>query len=99
MIKKDTWFLVLVTRLFLLGSQFEMFCALDAKLLLRLALLALQTKDDLTGGLGLFVKDRLGLTTESHLFGIVSALSLGKIGSLSRLVLGHLVNLVAFAFL
>jgi hypothetical protein len=50
--------------------------ALDAQLLLGLALLALQSKRDLLGGLGLLMEDRLGLTSETHLLVVVSALSL-----------------------
>ena len=50
--------------------------ALDAELLLGLALLALQADGDLLGGLGTLVEDGLGLTTETLLLAIVPSLSL-----------------------
>ena len=91
--------LVLVTTLNLLGTELEMLSSLEGKLLLGLALLAFQTEDDLTGGLGLLVEDGLGLTTETHLLGVVSALALGEVRGLAGLVLGDLVRLVLLALL
>ena len=88
-----------MARLLLLGSKFKVLGTLDAQLLLRLALLALQTKHNLTCRLGLLVKNWLCLSTKTHLFGIVTALSLCEVGSLSRLVLAHFVNSVPLAFL
>ena len=61
-------------------------------MLLGLALFAFETQNNLTSGLCLLVEDGLGLSTETHLLTVVSALSLGKVGSLARLVLGHLVH-------
>ncbi len=76
-----------------------MLSSLDDKLLLGLALLALQTEGDLLSGLGLLVEDRLGLTTVTHLLGVVSSLALGEVGGLAGLVLGHLVQSVLAALL
>ena len=91
--------LVLVTTLSLLGTELEMLSSLEGKLLLGLALLAFQTEDDLTGSLGLLVEDGLGLTTEAHLLGVISALALGEVRGLAGLVLGDLVHLVLLALL
>jgi hypothetical protein len=74
-----------------------MLSSLDAELLLGLTFLAFQSKYDLSCGLGLLVKYRLGLSTETHLLRIVTALSLGEVGSLASLVLGHLVQGVLLA--
>lgn len=68
-----------------------MLAALEGQLALGLALDALQSQDDLLGGLSLFVENRLGLTTITGLLAVVSALSLGEEGGLAGLVLGHLV--------
>jgi len=51
--------------------------ALQGDLVLVLADLALQTKDDLLGGLGLLVEDGLGLTTITGLLSIVTTLTCG----------------------
>ena len=59
--------LVLVTTLGLLGTELEVLSSLEGKLLLGLTFLTFETKDDLTCGLGLLVKDGLGLSTKSHL--------------------------------
>ena len=79
-------------------SKFEMFGSLEAQLLFDLAYLAFQTKNNLTGGLSLLVKDWLGLTTETHLLRVVTPLSLSKVGGLACLVLCHLVDGVLLAF-
>lgn len=86
-----------MTGLHLLGSEFKMLGPLKAELFLGLAFLTFQPQDDLTCGLRLFVKDGLGLSTESHLLGIITALSLCKVGRLSGLVLGDFVDLVLSA--
>ena len=91
--------LILVTRICLLGTELEVLGTLESQVLLRLTLLALQTKDDLTSCLGLLVEDWLGLTSETHLLGIVTTLSLGEVRSLSCLVLCDLVDLVLTALL
>mmetsp|Transcript_13448 Transcript_13448/g.20227 ORF Transcript_13448/g.20227 Transcript_13448/m.20227 type:complete len:119 (-) Transcript_13448:70-426(-) len=89
----------LVLRDFLLFSKLEVLCALDAQLLLSLAFLALKTECDLLGGLGLFVKNGLGLTTETHLLVVVPSLTLSEVGSLASLVLGNLMKSVLTALL
>ena len=58
--------------------QLEVLAALEGELALGLALDALQTEDDLLGGLGLLVEDGLGLTTVTGLLAVVTALSLGE---------------------
>lgn len=71
--------------------------SLQTQLLLGLTFLTFQTQDNLTGGLSLLVEDGLGLSTESHLLGIVTPLSLCEIRRLSSLVLSHLVGSVLLA--
>ena len=96
-----------MTRSSSLLSKFKVLCSLQAKLLLGLAFLTFQPQNNLTGSLGLLVKHGLGLSTETHLFGIITSLSLCKIGGFSSLVLGDLVDgvllalsgTVSFAFL
>merc|ERR1719469_1761489 len=46
----------------------------------------------------LLVKNGLGLSSETHLFRVVTAFSLRKIGGFSGLILGNLVNGVLAAF-
>lgn len=91
--------LVLVTRLSLLRTEFEVLGTLDAQLLLGLTLLAFQTKHNFTSCLGLLVKNWLCLTSKTHLFGIVTTFSLSKVGCLTSLVLSHLVHPVSLASL
>jgi hypothetical protein len=55
---------------------------LQSELLLGLAGSALKTQDDLLGGLGLLVEDRLGLTTVTTLLPVVTTLTLGEQGGL-----------------
>jgi hypothetical protein len=52
--------------------------ALQGKLLLGLASGALQTENNLLGGLSLLVEDRLGLTTVTTLLSVVTTLTLGE---------------------
>jgi hypothetical protein len=87
-----------MTRRRRLLTQLEMLGPLQAQLLLGLTFLAFETQDNLSCRLGLFVKDGFGLSTKSHLLGIVPALALGKVGRLSCLVLCHLVVFMLFAF-
>lgn len=86
-----------MTRCCLLLSKFKVLGSLDAQLLLGLANLAFHSQDNLTGGLCLLVKDGLGLTSETHLLGIITSLSLCEIGCFSRLVLSDLVDSVLLA--
>jgi hypothetical protein len=81
------------------GTEFKVFGSLEDELFLGFTLFAFQPQDDLTGGLCLLVKDGLGLSTESHLFGIITTFSLRKVGSLSSFVLRHLHHGVLAAFL
>jgi hypothetical protein len=53
---------------------------------------ALKTKNDLLGGLGLLVEDRLGLTSVTGLLSVVTTLTLGDEGSGAGLVLGNLLD-------
>lgn len=68
-----------------------MLATLKGQLALGLALDALQSQDNLLGGLGLLVEDGLGLTTITGLLAVVTTLSLGEKRSLTSLVLGDLV--------
>jgi hypothetical protein len=86
-----------MTRRGRLLTQLEMLRTLQAQLLLGLTFLALQSKDNLSRRLGLFVKDGFGLSTKSHLLTIVPTLALGKVGRLTCLVLCHLVVFVLLA--
>ena len=88
-----------MSSLLLLGTQLKVLGTLQSQMLLGLTLLTFQTKNDLTGGLGLLVEHGLGLTSETHLLGIVTTLSLGEVRGLTGLVLGDLVGLVLSALL
>merc|ERR1719337_36148 len=74
----------------LVTSEFEMLAALDHQQLLLLRLGAFETKNDLLGGLGLFVEDGFCLSSVSGLFSVVTTFSLCVEGGLSGLVLGDL---------
>jgi hypothetical protein len=86
--------LISVTALLLLGTELEVLRPLQREVLLCLTLLALQAQDNLAGRLGFLVENGLGLTTKTHLLGVIMAFPLGKVGCLARLVLGHFVDLV-----
>ena len=62
--------------------QLEVLAALQSQLLLGLAGSALETQDNLLGGLGLLVENGLGLTTVTTLLPVVTALTLGVQGGL-----------------
>ncbi len=55
---------------------------------------ALETQDNLLGGLGLLVEDGLGLSTVTLLLPVVTTLTLSVERSLTSLVLGDLVRAV-----
>lgn len=76
-----------------------MLASLQGQLSLGLANDALQSQDNLLGGLGFLVENGLGLTTVTLLLTVVSSLTLGEDGSLTGLVLGHLVLGVLAALL
>lgn len=85
--------------LLLVTTQLEVLASLQGELSLGLADNTLQSQHNLLGGLGLLVEDGLGLTTETTLLTVVSSLTLGEKGSLTGLVLGHLVLGVLAALL
>jgi len=89
--------LILMTRCSGLLSKFEMFGSLEAQLLLGLTLFAFKTKNDFTCGLRLLMKNGFSLSTKTHLFRIVSSLSLSEVRRFSSLVLGDLVEGVLLA--
>jgi hypothetical protein len=64
--------------------QLEVLAALEGELLLGLAGSALETQDDLLGGLGLLVEDGLGLTTVTTLLPVVTTLTLSEKGGLKE---------------
>lgn len=66
--------------------QLEVLAALQGQLLLGLASSALETQDNLLGGLGLLVEDGLGLTTVTTLLPVVTTLTLGVQGGLSMTI-------------
>lgn len=77
--------------LLLLTTQFEVLTSLQSQLSSGLASDTFQSQDDLLGSLSLLVENRLSLTTETGLFTVVTSLTLSEQGSLTGLVLGHLV--------
>lgn len=81
----------------LLISELEVLGALEDVLNGLLAAGAGELQDDLLGGLGLLVEDRLGLTTITTLLTVVTALTLGEEASLAGLVLSDLELLVLVA--
>lgn len=79
------------------GTQLEVLGSLQTQLLLSLAFFTFQTKHNLSCGLGLLVEHWLGLSSESHLFGVITTLALRKVGCLAGLVLCDLVDFVLLA--
>ena len=100
---QDTVFLHLENESSTLGllvtTQLKVLAALQGQLALGLALDALQSQDNLLGGLGLLVEDGLGLTTITGLLAVITTLSLGEKRGLASLVLGDLVLGVLAALL
>ena len=88
-----------MSRLLLLGSKLEVLGTLDTKLLLGLTLLTFKTEHNFTRGFCFFVENWLGLSTETHLFGIITTLSLSKVGGFAGFVLGNLVEAMFLASL
>ena len=76
----------------LLTTKLEVLAALQSQVRAVLAHRALETQDDLLGRLGLLLEDGLGLTTVTLLLANITALTLGELGRLTRLVLSHLVG-------
>jgi len=87
-----------MSTLLLLGTQLKVLRPLQRQMFLRLTLLTFQSQYNLTSRLGLLVEDRLGLSTETHLFGIVTTFALGKVRGLAGFVLSDLVDFVLAAF-
>lgn len=83
----------------LLTTELKVLAALQHSLHLVLANSAFHTKGDLLGSLGLLVEDGLGLTTVTGLLALVTTGTLGKLGGLTSLVLGDLVDGVLLALL
>ena len=78
-----------------LGSvENEGLATLDGDESPELGLRALELEGDLLGSLGLLLEDRLGLTSEALLLGIVTSLSLDGEGVLALFVLRDLVHRV-----
>lgn len=80
--------------LLLVTTELEVLASLERNVRSVLALGALETQNDLLGGLGLLVEDGLGLTTVTLLLPVVTTLTLGVERSLTSLVLGDLVGAV-----
>ena len=78
-------------------SEDERLAATDNLAATDLAGGALELKGNLLGGLGLLAENRLGLSTESGLLGIVAAIALSASRVTSLLVLGNLVDLMLLA--
>jgi len=73
------------------------FASLEGLLVLVPTLGALESQHNLLCGLGLLVEHGLGLSSKTLLFAVITPLTLGVQGSLSSLVLGHLVGVVLAA--
>lgn len=80
--------------LLLVTTELEVLATLEGNVRSVLALGALETENDLLGGLGLLVEDGLGLTTVTLLLPVVTTLTLSVERSLTGLVLGDLVGAV-----
>ena len=79
------------------GATYKGFAAADAALELPGTLLALEHDNDLFGGLGLFVENRLSLASKALLLAVVSPLPLRDQRVFPLLVLRHLVRHVHVA--
>jgi hypothetical protein len=78
-------------------SEDERLATADNLAATNLAGTALELESNLLGSLGLLAENRLGLSTESGLLGIVAAITLSASGGTSLLVLGDLVDLMLLA--
>lgn len=85
----------------LVTSQLKVLASLDGHHSLgpAVGLHTLQPQHNLLCGLGLFAENRLGLSTVTGLFSVISPLTLCVEGILSLLVLGNFVKLVSLALL
>ena len=75
----------------------ELLATLQDTLLPHLAFVTGQRQNNLLGGLGLLVENRLGLTSITGLLAVVTPTSLSEGRLLALLVLGHFVSLVRLA--
>ena len=91
-------YLILMSALYLLGSQFEMLGPLNSQLFLRFTLLTLQPEHNFPCCLSLLVKHGFGLTTETHLLRVVTAFSLGEVRCFTGFVLGYFHDLMLSTF-
>merc|ERR1719408_812603 len=82
---------ILIALLLVVLTKLEMLRALDGLHALCLALGALKLQHDLSRRLCLLMEDRLGLTSKTSLFFIVTTFSLRRQRSLSGLILRDLV--------
>lgn len=64
--------------------KLEVLATLEGELGLGLAVGALESQNDLLGGLSLLVEDWLGLTSVTRLLPVVTTLSLGEEGGLNH---------------
>ncbi|CDK26984.1 unnamed protein product [Kuraishia capsulata CBS 1993] len=80
-----------LTLLLLVTTQLEVLTTLQSQLGLGLTSNTFQSQHNLLGSLGFLVENWLGLTTVTGLLTVVTTLTLGVQGSLTSLVLGHLV--------
>uniref|UniRef100_A0A7S1KMF9 Uncharacterized protein n=1 Tax=Percolomonas cosmopolitus TaxID=63605 RepID=A0A7S1KMF9_9EUKA len=85
------------SNLLLLLSQTELFASLQGLLGNSLACCALKFQQNLLCGLCLLVENRLGLSTKSRLFSVVTTISKTQSGFLCCFILGNLVLFVRFA--
>ena len=80
-----------MTLLLLFTTQFEVLTSLQGQLSSGLTFDTFQSQNNLLGSLGFLVENRLGLTTETGLFTVITSLTLSEQGSLTSFVLGNLV--------
>ena len=85
--------------LFLITTKFEVLASLKGLLGAIFAFNAFETNDNLLCRLGFLVENWLGLSTETGLLSVITALTLGIKRGFTSLVLGNLVQGVLFALL
>lgn len=80
-----------LTLLLLFTTQFEVLASLQGQLGSGLTFDTFQSQNNLLGSLSFLVENRLGLTTETRLFTVITSLTLSEQGSLTSFVLSNLV--------
>jgi len=83
----------------LITSQFKVFATLQWSLFTVFALSAFHTQYDLFGSFSLLPENRLGLTTETLLFSVVTSSTLSAFTLFRLFVLCYFMQFVAFALL